>query len=169
MASPLLHKQTYFNPSANAGVIFSGLRHKKREFHMMYKVLLMVLATLISISSHGSGQSVNVTFLNNSSNLLKCSTYTNGKYTPFLRLHPEQSKSIAAFAKGSALRCWHQISSNSSTPLTYFNVNQAGIYDLLMEKVECGRECSNVKSRWATIASLPSGEAIYNKMEKYNK
>jgi len=135
----------------------------------MLRFLLTVFLAFISFTSYASKNVINVTFKNNSSNLVKCSNYSNGQYTPFLRLHSEQSKSIATFPKGSALHCWHQISSNSTTPLTYFHTNQNGTYDLLMEKVQCGRECSNAKTRWATIISLPNGDTAYNKMEKYNK
>lgn len=132
----------------------------------MYKGLLSLI--LLTASTAIASERISVTFNNNSDKTLKCSSSISGQYTPFLRLHPEQSKSISAFSKGTKLRCYHMLTSNSTTPLTYFSATQAGTYELLMDRITCGKECSyGHKTRQATIAVPPDGQAIYNKMEGY--
>lgn len=129
---------------------------------------VLTLFCALSVPVFSVAGEIDVTFHNNSENLVRCDVYRNGQYTAFLRLQAEKSKSITSFQAGSGIRCWHSISADSTTPLTYFKANLPGTYELLMERVKCGRECKGAAFRWATIVSMPNGETTYNKMERYN-
>lgn len=102
-----------------------------------------------------------VTFINNSEKLLKCSKENDKEYIPFLRLKPNGLKRFENFAIGSKIRCSTQISEikRSSTMLTYFTVKTAGIYELLQANVKCDTCPSKV--RLATIVTYPNGDSDY--------
>ncbi len=104
-----------------------------------------------------------ISFNNTSNNHLRCSIKMGNEYVPFLSLQGLKSKSFQNFKLNSHVRCSIQINKTSFTVLTYFQTRFSGEYDLLLSQVKC-YTCKNRKTRWATIAVYPNGEAYYNKL-----
>lgn len=123
--------------------------------------LFTVIFTLVANAYAVEENNIDVTFLNNSPKMLRCGIKGHVDYTPFIRLHPENSKRFQDFKRGSEVRCQTEISDRSSTMLTYFSVTEAGTYELLQENVPC-RTCTASKVRLATIVTFPNGEASYS-------
>jgi len=130
----------------------------------MIKILLTLILGITSINCLASQLTLNISIYNNSNNTAKCSILKNGQYIPFIRLQPEQSKSLSRTSKNTKVRCHHQLTYKSTTALSYFNVTETGRYELLMEYVKCGKECKNKNFREATIIVSPSGDPTYNRL-----
>lgn len=125
---------------------------------------LLVFLLFIGGNAMATENSPQVSFVNNSDKLLKCSIKINNIYTPFIRLKPGSSKYFDGFELGSQVRCTTFIdkTQRSSTILTYFNVKTDGVYELLHEIVPCDT-CTS-KFRPATIVVFPNGESYYAKL-----
>jgi len=140
-------------------VIWALYRGKQMKY-LLTGALLCLFSTL-SIANKG----IDVKFKNNSDGLLKCSLKQSDNYVTFIRLQPNESKSFGSFTKNNSIRCSISINKRATTVLTYFPVVQSGNYELLKEYVSCKKECNGKKDyRWATIAVLPDGTSIYNKL-----
>jgi hypothetical protein len=102
-----------------------------------------------------------VTFINNSEKLLKCSQLKDKKFIPFLRLQPNGLKRFNGYEIGSEVRCSTEVvKKKSSTILTYFTVDTAGTYELLQANVPC--ESCTRKFRLATVVVFPNGDSDYS-------
>lgn len=126
---------------------------------------IAIVLLFLSTNSLAAEEYAKVTFYNNSNKLLKCSLKKNGEYLPFIRLHPETSKHFDYFKLASQVRCSTEVNKakRSSTMLTYFSVETAGVYEILQGNVPC-KTCSK-KYRLATIVTFPDGEPHYTKFK----
>ena len=124
-------------------------------------LVLFFACSLVTAEVYASTKVIDVTFTNNSDDLLKCSSVQGKTYTPFLRLKADTSKSFSKFKNNASVRCSIAITNSSTTLLTYFKVKAPGEYQLLKEYVKCTKDCRNSKTRWAAIVVDPSGKPYY--------
>ena len=123
---------------------------------MLRFALSILLLPLLAMASD------DVAFKNNAPAEVKCELQVNGKFVPFVRLQPGESKAFNNFKVGSGARCYTAIVNGYSTTMyTYFTVESKGMYEVLRERVKC-KTCTGSATREATIIVPPNGQAMYN-------
>lgn len=130
----------------------------------MKKILLLLfLVAILNSSGLLASDDIEVVIFNNSDKLLKCQRNDGKGYVPFIRAMPNERKEFKSFKKASNVRCSTSLDRDSGTFLTYFSINQAGLYELLQEMVPCEKCQNGSETRWATIVVYPNGESFYTK------
>jgi serine protease Do len=100
---------------------------------------------------------------NTSANLVRCSILKNGEYVNEFIIQ-RKSLSPQLFTKGTEIRCQVFLSENSTTLITYFEVDEPGnTYQVSLGEVENN---SPAGIRSATIITHPNGSVSYTKFEE---
>lgn len=113
---------------------------------------------------HQSGDGlIDVTFRNTSNEELRCSIRPYAEFIPFLSIKSGGEKRFDGFKAGTRARCSIFFDGGAySTILTYFVIDKAGVYDILLERVHCDT-CKNRTWRWATVVVDPSGHPEHSR------
>lgn len=86
----------------------------------------------------------------------------DGNYNGFLILDGKQERSFENIKEGEYIGCSIKIDEKSTTILNWFYVTESGIYQLLLEKIEC-KTCTERNYTWSTTVVHPDGHREYVK------
>jgi hypothetical protein len=117
-----------------------------------------------SKSALSQKDSVNISFKNNSNNILKCwHVRAGGNLINFLMIEGQQVKHFDNFINsGSKIACSIELGSYSATLLTHFSIASTGNYEFLLDRVPLSNSQGGNTSRWATVVVYPNGQSYYS-------
>jgi len=142
----------------------AGYEYFKANRHQENKSVskLSIKNQAIKSYSQLEAPKINITINNGSTNQLHCGTMKDGNYNGFLILDGKQERSFENIKEGEYIGCSIKIDEKSTTILNWFYVTAPGIYQLLLEQVEC-KTCTGRNYTWSTTVVHPDGHKEYIK------